>query len=201
VQRSVQDLLEDGEHVEREVDVGSGRLVVTDRRLLAFTPEGDGPNYRAIARPNVQHVEIAPRSEFGHVRNGVLYLVIGLATIAAGALLETDNALQGVPTGPGASRLGVSSLISEAAYWIGLIDDGIVALGVVFALPAVYHAVRYQQSRRTVLSVGVAGDDDVDLPTERVDDPNGAVERLRLALDLPTGEAGEAAPEWSTATD
>ena len=75
------------------------------------------------------------------------------------------------------------------AYRVGLIDDGLVVLGVLFVLPAVYHAVRYRRSRRTVLSVGVAGDD-VDLST-------AAVERLRLALGLPTGEAGEAAPEWS----
>jgi hypothetical protein len=201
VQRSVQDLLERGERVEREVEVGSARLVVTDRRLLAFTPAGDGPNYRTIARPNVQHVEIAPRNEFGYVKNGVLYLLIGLATVAAGVVLDTDGVLSDTPTGPGASRLGVGDLVQQVSFWVGLVDDGIVVLGVIFALPTVYHVVRYQQSRRTVLSVGVAGDDDVDLPIERVDDPSGALEQLRLALDLPTGEADETAPEWTTTPD
>ena len=90
-------------------------------------------------------------------------------------------------------RLAVADLVRAVAYWVGPIDDGPVVPGVLFVLPAVYHAVRYRRSRRTVLSVGVAGDDD-DLST-------ADVERPRLALGLPTGEAEEAALEWSASTE
>jgi len=52
-----------------------------------------------------------------------------------------------------------------------------------------------------VLSVGVAGDDDVELSIDDVEDPGGAVERLHLALGLPTGEAEEAALKRSASTE
>lgn len=198
----MQDLLEDGERVEREVSVGEDTLVVTDRRLLAFTPSGDGKNYRHVERPNVSHVRIARRSDRGHLTNGLLYLLIGVGTAVVGhQFLETDGLLGSVPTGPGAASLGIGDLITKVSFWLGLVDDGVVVLGAIIALPALYHAVQFLRSRQSVLSVGVAGDDDIDLPTKRVDDPNNAVEQLRLALDLPTGEAGESAPEWSTASD
>lgn len=198
MQRSVQDLLEDGEHVERELDVGSDKLVVTDRRLLAFTPTGEGKNYRHVERPNVESVGLRVRSEFGHVKNGLLYLLIGLGTVAAGLIIDTDGLLGDVSTGPGASSLGVGGVIEQVATAVALVDDAIVVLGVLFLLPVVYHAVAYYRSRQSVLAVGVAGETDIDLPTATVEDPNGAVERLRVALDLPTGEAGEQSPEWGT---
>jgi len=200
VQRSVQDLLEDGEHVERELEVGADRLVVTDRRLLAFTPTGEGKNYRHVERPNVESVGLRVRSGTGHVRNGLLYLLVGLGTVTAGLTIDTDGLLGGVSTGSGAGALGVGGIIEQVATWVALVDDAIVALGVVILLPTIYHAVAYYRSRRSVLAVGVAGGEDIDLPTDRVEDPSGAVERLRLALDLPTGEASEEAPEWSTAS-
>lgn len=185
------------ERVEREVSVGEDTLVVTDRRLLAFTPSGDGENYRHFDRPNVEHVRIARRSDSGHLTNGLLYLLIGVGVAVVGRFfLETDGLLGSVPTGPGASSLGIGDLITKVSFWLGLVDDGVVALGVVIVLPALYHAIQYLRSRRRVLSVGIAGSEDVDLPTDRVDDPNNAVEQLRLALDLPTGEAGDASPEW-----
>lgn len=195
----MQDLLGEGERVEREVTVGSDRLVVTDRRLLAFTPEGDGKNYRHVERPNVERVTLASRSDRSRLTDGAVYLLVGLGVVAAGLWLETDGLLGGVTTGPGASSLGVTGIVGEVSYWIGLVDDAVLATGVAVLVPALYHAVGYYRSRRRVLSVGVAGESDIDLPTDRVEDPSNAVERLRLALDLPTGESGEASPEWNTA--
>lgn len=192
----MQDLLAEGERVERELEVGRDRLVVTDRRVLSFTPDGEGPNYRAIARPNVDGVRIVGRSDTGHLISGVLYLLAGVATVAAGLWLETDGLLGTVPTGPGAAGLGVTEVIEEVGFWLGLLDDAVVVLGAALVLPAAYHLLRYQRSRRRVLTVAVAGDDDVDLPIERVADPTNAVEQLRLALDRPRD--GERAPEWGT---
>ncbi len=200
MERNVQNLLEDGERVERELDVGPDKVVVTDRRLLAFTPTGDGPNYRHVERPNVDSVGLRVRSELGHVKNGLLYLLIGLGTVAAGLTIETDGLLGDVSTGPGASSLGVGGIIEQVATWIALVDDAIVVLGALIVLPVVYHAVSYYRSRQSVLAVGVAGEDDIDLPTAQVENPNNAVEQLRVALDLPTGEASEGSPEWSTAS-
>ena len=42
----VDDLLYDGETARETVDVGTSRVVVTSHRVLAFTPDADGENFR-----------------------------------------------------------------------------------------------------------------------------------------------------------
>ncbi len=187
---SVQDLLESGEHVERDLALGPDEVVVTNRRLLVFTPTGPGANYRHVERPNVDGVRLTVRSEVRHLTRGLVYLLLGLGTVAAGVAVETDGLLDGVTTGTGAASLGVGGTIDQVATWIALIDDAVVVFGVVVLVPAVYHAVAYYRSRRSVLSVSVAGGDDIDLPTARIGDPDETVERLRTALGLPSAGGG-----------
>jgi hypothetical protein len=50
---SVEDLLYEGESVERTVELADGWVVVTSHRLLASTPSAEGQNLRKVDRPNV----------------------------------------------------------------------------------------------------------------------------------------------------
>ena len=51
-------LLYEGESVRETVPVGAGGIVVTTHRLLAFTPDREGPNFRQVDRPNVDGAEV-----------------------------------------------------------------------------------------------------------------------------------------------
>jgi len=51
-------LLYEGESVRETVPVGAGVVVVTTHRLLAFTPDREGPDFRQVDRPNVDGAEV-----------------------------------------------------------------------------------------------------------------------------------------------
>lgn len=198
--RDVRELLEPGEDVEESVEVGDNRIVVTNRRVLAFTPNTAGKRYRTVDRPNVTDVGVYTRSERGHLVNAGAAFLLAVGLIAAGRFIETDGLFSGLNTGRGASALGVGGFLSRIGYWFGLIDDAILYGGLVVLLLVLFYAARYVYSRRKVIAVSVAGEDDVDLPAGDLPDPTERVDDLRFALELAVeGEEGdpvETEPVW-----
>jgi hypothetical protein len=185
----VEDLLEPGEAVEARVAVGSSRVFVTGRRVLAFTPETEGRNYRAIDRPNVDGVGVHTRSHGAHLWRTAGLLVAGAALVGVGLLFDTDGFLA-VETGPGAGALGVSGPIRTVRSLVGLVDDAALYAGALVALVGLAFAGLYVRSRTEVVAIGVAGAPDLDLPAATVDDPRDAVGRIREALGVAVDPAG-----------
>lgn len=198
--RDVEELLEPGEDVEESVEVGDNRVVVTNRRVLAFTPNTGGRRYHTVDRPNVTDVAVRTRSRRGHLLNAGAAFLLAAGLVAAGRLIETDGLFSGLNTGPGAATLGVGGFISEVGYWFGLIDDGLLYAGLAVGLIVLFYAGRYVYSRRKVIAVSVAGEDDVDLPAGDLPDPQQRVDDLRFALELAVegeeGEPVETEPVW-----
>ncbi|NHN43525.1 hypothetical protein G9C85_18050 [Halorubellus sp. JP-L1] len=180
----VDELLYEGESVERTVDVGANRVYVTSHRVLAFFDEdAAGPNFRQVDRPNVEGVGAGSDSDWLRLARAVVWGGLGLASVVGGVLVEfgsfvsvPENLQSGAVGGTG----GIVSLFADLVAALALVDEAIAVLGVLFLAVAAYHGYRYAESRERVVTVGVAGAEDVRLVV--TGDPSAHASELRQAL-------------------
>lgn len=185
----VDELLDEGERVHRRVDLEGATVVVTNRRVLAFTPDEDGPNYRSVERPNVTRVSVETDSAPGRLLwatlcllPGVGLLLLGTTTDLAG-LAESYAGTTGDPT-------GVADTALEAlAAMLTVFDLSIVAAGAVLVVVAVALFAGYARSRTRRLVLRVSGADDVALPVADADLEAERTVALEEAIG-PTAESG-----------
>jgi hypothetical protein len=190
-------LLYDGERVTETVDTGGGRLVVTTHRLLAFTPEGNGANFRAVDRPNVDGVGVQAGGNGRYLRWTIRPLLLGGILLLAGTQLDVGDPLSGVDTSgaEGTGTGGILSTVSEFTSLLAVLDDLMVLAGAVCLLVVAAVFGLYLYSRETNLVVGVAGGDDVELPYDR--GGRAPATRLETALrsEAIDDDGGEVTPE------
>ncbi|QPV61779.1 hypothetical protein I7X12_13595 [Halosimplex litoreum] len=194
---SVDDLCYDGESIRERVELGEGtRVVVTTHRLLAFTPDRDGENYRAVELPNVADVREGHEGEDNLIRQGARLGVYGVVLLAVGVFVDFGSF---VPTdafaGAGAGQLGMGGLLSILQRFLSLIariDEFARLIGAFLVLFAVFVFAVYLLTRDRVLEVTVAGDDDpIRVPADD-DTIDGAVADLEVVL---FGSDGSAEPD------
>ncbi|WP_430505271.1 hypothetical protein [Haloparvum sp. PAK95] len=168
------ELLFDGESIRERIDAGGDRVVVTTHRVLAFTPGSDGANFRAIDRPNVTGVRAGTRGNADQLRGAGVAGAGGLGALALGLLLDLDSL---VPKGgvdlAGGSAAGIGGLLATIETLlriVALLDDLLVFLGVVALLAAAVLVGVYWTRREPVLTIAVAGDDDVQVGWAAGDD-------------------------------
>lgn len=203
MERDVDELLYDGETVRNEVGLGDNRLVVTSHRVLAFTPDREGPNYRAVERPNVEGVSLTTDGETDHLEGGVKALVAGLALVAAGYTVDLDGLVSGVSLSGSAATgaAGLGRMMGMLQTMLGLLarlDDLLRLFGGLALLLAVVVLGVYLRSRERVLVVEVAGDDDVHLPAP---ESGGDAVRDRLWGAVVPGDAPAEAGRSQPADD
>lgn len=192
----VSDLLYDGEKIRDSVDIETSTVVVTSHRVLVFTPDGDGPNFQQVDRPNVDNISAGTRSETAKLERGVRYGIIGAVLVAAGWVIDLDSLLEGVSgvyqsTGMGLS--GVTGTLRSMMALLTRLDDLLQVAGVlVLLLSAVLLAV-YWYTREGALVIGVAGGDDVHVPHSASVD--GYAKRLQAAVSPDSGEGATRPPE------
>jgi|GEM_PF-1103477 len=202
---SVEDLLYDGESIRERVELGErARVVVTTHRLLAFTPESDGENYRAVELPNVADVRAGHEGEGTLLRQGARLAVYGAVLLAVGVFVDFGSF---VPTdafaGAGAGQLGMGGLLSILQRFLSLIariDEFARMIGSLLVLFAVFVVGVYLLTRDRVLEVVVAGDDDpIRVPADG-DTIDGAVADLAVVL-FETGGANDASARETAPDD
>ncbi|MFC7248633.1 hypothetical protein ACFQJ5_02075 [Halomicroarcula sp. GCM10025324] len=188
------DLLYDGEAIETEVRVGSGGVVVTSHRLLAFTPDREGPNYRTVDRPNVEGVDVRTSGEGEFLEQGIKALVVGVVLVGAGQVVSLDSMVEGISLGSGeaAGAVGLGQMMGLLGGLLTLLAqlDDLMQLfgGLALALSVVVLGV-YAWSRERVLVVGVAGGEDIVLSAP---DDEDVVDQVRAAV-LPGDAPADAA--------
>lgn len=195
----VERLLYDGETVAEEVAWDGARVVLTSHRLLVFTPELAGANYRAVDRPNVEGVGTAARARGGLLERGVRYGVVGVALIGAGAVVDLEGVVDSVELGGASTQLGLGGLGRALGLMLALLsrlDDLLRAVGALAVLLAVALLAGYWYTRTPTLTVAVAGGEDIDLPR-----PDGPA-RERVEGLIAAVEAGGTGPrDPGTGTD
>lgn len=177
--------LRGGETIVTTVPVGANGVVVTSQRLMAFIPEGDGPNYRVVERPNVEAVRLETVADddwleyvFKSGLGGLVGVAVGL-TVDFGPLL----AIGSVDTG-GAGQVGVGGLLAVLGRVTALLGrlDQVFLYGGLLALALGLAALgRYVESREHTLTVAVAGDDPIRVPAPA--DGEDALARVERSLD------------------
>jgi len=189
--REVSELLYDGETVEREVEIGSSRFVVTSHRMLAFTPKAPGKNFRKVDRPNVGGVEVGTESNRNHLVYAVSAVILAIPFIAGSRLLDFDGMFADLETGAGARAIGVGTgFIDTLGFVFGLIDDALLWTGVACLVLVLPLLALYVRSRTTVLRVRVAGGRNLSVPVGNAPDVDEGVTALRRALGFESGPAG-----------
>ena len=185
----VDGLLYDGETVETRVEVGEGGVVVTSHRVLAFTPDGQGANFRHVDRPNVGGVERTTRGEFGYLAAGSKALVLGAVLLAAGQSISLDGVVGSIDLTT-TTDLGLSGFLRAMQTLLdvlAMLDELVTVAGALGLLAAALLLGAYVRTREDRLVLDVAGDDGIELPIGR--DDAATVERLDRAVrpETPAG--------------
>jgi len=195
-------LLYDGEVIEADVRLDRGGVVVTSHRVLVFTPDREGSNYRQVDRPNVEGVDVTTSGDWSFLELGVKALVVGVVLVAAGTTVSLDGLVGNVSldSGGAASAVGIGGMLGMLQTMLTLMAqlDDLMRLfgGLALAFAAVVLGV-YLWSRDRLLVVRVAGDDDIELTTP---DDESVVDRIEAAIvpdatPTDTGNADQSPPD------
>lgn len=200
----VDELCYDGERVLQRVELEGATIVVTNDRVLVFTEDGTGSNYRTVERPNVARVSVETEDALGQLVWATIVLFLGVGFLLAAAAYDLADLVAGVDVGDTTGITGSALEVVETL--LTAFDLTVLVTGVLFvALSAVYF-VRYIRSRTRRLVLRVSGDDDIDLP---VTDADLETERT-IALEEAIGpgasgavdvDAVDSAPEAETDAD
>ena len=181
----VADLLYRGETMAESVEIDGNGVVVTSHRVLALTPELDGPNFRHVDRPNVTGVRVETVGASRWLRRTFQPFVLGLVLLAGGWTVDLDGLTSGLDSTSTetAGQTGVGGIVSMAeglGRALALLDEVLLIGGALSLVVVVIFLALYARSRTRQLTVVVAGEDDLTVPLER-EQPD-AVATLRGAL-------------------
>ncbi|MEF8829160.1 MAG: hypothetical protein V5A49_08995 [Haloarcula sp.] len=196
-------LLYDGEVIEADVRLDRGGVVVTSHRVLVFTPDREGSNYRQVDRPNVEGVDVTTKGDWSFLELGVKALVVGVVLVGAGMTVSLDSLVGNVSldSGGAASAVGIGGLLGMLQSMLTLMAqlDDLMRLfgGLALAFAAVVLGV-YLWSRDRLLVVRVAGDDDIELTAP---DDERVVERIEAAVVPGTAPDGSETPDQPAPDD
>jgi hypothetical protein len=175
----VDELLYEGETVA----VGTGGVVVTSYRVLAFTPDREGANFRDVDRPNVVGVAGETAGDRGFLQQAVKAIAVGLVLVVVGQTVSLDSLVAGVSIGSGAGQVGMGGMLGLLQSFLTLVAqlDELVTLfgGLALLFGTVVLGV-YARSRTHELIVSVAGEDDIRLAAP--DDADEVARRLEAAI-------------------
>lgn len=196
-------LLYDGEVIEADVRLDHGGVVVTSHRVLVFTPDREGSNYRQVDRPNVEGVDVTTSGDWSFLELGVKALVVGVVLVAAGMTVSLDSLVSNVSldSGGAASAVGIGGMLGMLQTMLTLMAqlDDLMRLfgGLALAFAAVVLGV-YLWSRDRLLVVRVAGDDDIELTAP---DDESVVERIEAAIVPGAAPTDAANPDQQPPSD
>ncbi|MFB6084230.1 MAG: hypothetical protein ABEJ94_08300 [Halorientalis sp.] len=195
--------LRSGETVEASVPVGENGVVVTSQRVFAFTPAGEGANFRSVERPNVEGVATAATSDTGWLGRAGKAGLAGIAGVALGLTVDFGGLLdlRGIG-GQGVSQVGMGGMLAvlrQVSRLLELLDETLLVGGLLALAVALGALGLYLRSRTKTLRIAVAGDPDLHVPAADRDD---AVGRLRDHLgDGPAGDPPGVTADDRTAGD
>ena len=171
-QNRVDQLLYEGEEVALQVGGETAQVVVTTHRILVFTPETEGPNFRAVDRPNVNGVARDAIGPSQYLLTGTKALVVGIVLFAAGLFVDFGGLFggQGVDTTAAADAgfADVVSMVTMLQRFLSLLDLGLVVGGALLAVAGLGLIGTYQSRREDAVVVEVAGDDDIRFPADGI---------------------------------
>jgi hypothetical protein len=169
-----------GEDVIDRIDLGESRVVVTSHRVLVATPEGPGSRFRSVYRPNVLGIERGVRTHESAGRRALQAGVYAVVLSVAGVFLDLGGLIGAVDLSGTEVLGGVSAAIGGLLSLFALLDDLLLAAGLIAGVVAIAFAGLYLWHRETEFLIQVAGDDPVSLPPQERQE--AVADRLRAAI-------------------
>lgn len=172
-----------GEEVMVDTAVVDDVLVgISTHRVLMLAPDDAmGPVFQSVALPNVTGFVTGAggKQAFGTraIRTGIYSAVL----LGAGNFVDLDGLIDPISPPSGAGIGGVLSLVDLLIQAIGLVDDGLVVLGLLALIASLYFVGRYLGSRDRYFEVTVAGGDHLRIPVGKGADP--PIDRLEAAVE------------------
>lgn len=169
----VEDLLYDGEGVQHQVGGEETQVVVTTHRVLTFTPETAGPNFRAVERPNVSSISRETDGETRWLVTAGKWLTVGVVLIVVGVVVDFEGMLAGVTMSQEAGQVGIGGIMGMFALlktFFALVDDALLLGGALSALGGLAALGWYLNTRAETITIAVAGQDDIQLPADGLTD-------------------------------
>ncbi len=185
-QSRVEQLLYDGEEVDHQVGDDRMGVVVTSHRVLAFTPEADGANFRAVDRPNVVDVERTNTGETRWLVSGSKWLVVGVLLAIGGLVFDFEGIFGGVEVNQEAGQVGLGGILGLFALLrtiFAVMDDALILGGSLASLGGLAAIGWYLQSRTPSIRIDVAGEDDISLPSAGLTDAEVGELAEEIALE------------------
>ncbi|MEF8781164.1 MAG: hypothetical protein V5A46_10845 [Haloferacaceae archaeon] len=184
-QGRLDELLYAGESVRETVDAGTARVVVTSHRVLAFTPELDGKNFRQADRPNVTGVEPGSIGNDGLLYHGIRLGVVGLFLLGTGVAVDFGSIAGAASFGEvDAGQIGIEPLLRTTQLLLAALarlDQFLVVVGVLSLAISLLLGGVYWHGREQTLRISLAGEER-DITVPRPEDVEGTVDRLERAI-------------------
>ncbi|ELZ21510.1 hypothetical protein C477_05511 [Haloterrigena salina JCM 13891] len=196
----VDQLLDEREREQHRVDLERATVVVTNRRVLAFTPDEDGPNYRSADRPNVTRVSVETDSAPGRLLWASLFLFLGLGLLLISTTVDLAGFADGYAGTTGDPTGIVDAALEALATILTVFDLSILIGGGLLLALAVLFFAGYVRSRWRRLVLRVSGDDDILLPVTDADLEAGRAVTLEEAI-LPNTSPADGDAGGDSATD
>jgi len=163
----VDELLYDGERVQRRVDLEAATVVVTNDRVLLLTEDEGGANYRTVERPNVARVSVETEDSLGTLVWATLVLFLAIGVLLVAATYDLTNAVAGFDVEDATGVTG--GALETVETLLTVFDLTVLAVGGFLLLLAVGLFVQYVRSRTRRLVLRVSGGDDIVLPVTDAD--------------------------------
>ncbi len=155
---------------------------ISTHPVLTLAPEATGgPVLQSVTLPNVVGFGMAAggKQAFGTraVRTGIYSVIL----LGADLFVDLEGLIDPISPPSGAGIGGVLSLVDLLINAIGLVDDGLLVLGLLALVATLYFAGRYLGSRDRYFEVTVAGGDHLRVPVGRGGNP--PIDRLEAAVE------------------
>lgn len=183
-------LLYGGESLVDEASVDTARIAVTTHRVVALTPNGPGARYQTVDRPNVTGVAVQSQGDLEDAVRAIRFGIYSAVLLGAGALIDLDGMIQPVDVPEGTGLGGVIGTVTMITQAFALIDDLLLAAGLVVLPIALFFCARYLRGRERNLEVGVAGDDPLRVPAPDAGAAEAAATRIEAALETASNAPG-----------
>lgn len=169
----VDQLLDDGERVTHRVDLDAATIVVTNRRVLVFTPDLEGSNVHYADRPNVTRASVELNSTPRHLAWATFWIVLGVGIVLLALTTDVPALVDGAPDETGDPTGIVDAAIGTLQTLLTVFELSVLAVGAVLLIVATGCYVRYIRSRTRRLVLRIAGDEDLTLPVTDADIETG----------------------------
>lgn len=179
----VEQMLHVGEEILVSEAIEDTLIVITDMRVLVFSPDKSAKSFYSVYRPNVTGFNVTTGGEASNAMKGVRIGVYSVLLLGAGVFIDLEGVIDPISAPGGIGISGMLSAINTVIFVLGFLDEVLLFLGLVSLSITSWYGVRYFQSRERNLLVSVAGDSPIRIPIKPIGNFEPGVERLNRAIE------------------